>query len=565
MFTTVVTSLIQSPQHTPICGPGNGTLLLEGQMWFRYQWMLTPAFHHDILKPSMGHMAYSVQLMVFQEEGELPHLLKRVEKYPRACVRWLWGTRAFVLVYDPDYMKMVLGRSDPKSPITHRFVKPWIGTGLLLLEGQTWFQHRRMLTPAFHYDILKPYVGIMADSVRVMLDKWEELVSQDSHLEIFGHVSSMTLDTIMKCAFSHQGSVQTDRNSQAYIQAIRDLSHLVVSRLRNALHQNDLIYRLTPEGRWNHQACQLAHQHTDAVIKERKANLQKEGELEKVRSRRHLDFLDILLFARMENGSSLSDEDLRAEVDTFMFEGHDTTASGISWILYALASHPEHQQRCREEIQSLLADGASITWDHLDQMPYTTMCIKEAMRLYPPVPVIGRELSKPITFPDGRSLPAGILLSLSIYGLHHNPKVWPNPEVFDPTRFAPGSTRHSHAFLPFSGGSRNCIGKQFAMNELKVAVALTLLRFELSPDPARVPVPMPVVVLRSTNGIHLQLRKLSDSEMMLLKDHTQYVSKFGKLSKVPQSCLTLCDPMDCSTSGFLTLHHLLELVQNHVH
>ncbi|XP_070642695.1 cytochrome P450 4A25-like isoform X1 [Bos indicus] len=497
-------------------------LIKAAQLYLRRQWLLK-ALHHFPSPPSHWFCGHKWE---YQEEGELPHLLKRVEKYPRACVRWMWGTRALLLVYDPDYMKMVLGRSDPKAHVTYRCLKPWIGTGLLLLEGQTWFQHRRMLTPAFHYDILKPYVGIMADSVRVMLDKWEELVSQDSHLEIFGHVSLMTLDTIMKCAFSQQGSVQTDRsappsppassasspfrNSQSYIQAIRDVSHLIVSRLRNAFHQNDLIYRLTPEGHWNHRACQLAHQHTDAVIKERKARLQKEGELEKVRSRRHLDFLDILLFARMENGSSLSDEDLRAEVDTFMFEGHDTTASGISWILYALASHPEHQQRCREEIQSLLADGASITWDHLDQMPYTTMCIKEAMRLYPPVPVISRELSKPITFPDGRSLPAGILVSLSIYGLHHNPKVWPNPEVFDPTRFAPGSTRHSHAFLPFSGGSRNCIGKQFAMNELKVAVALTLLRFELSPDSSRVPVPMPVIVLRSKNGIHLQLRKLSD-------------------------------------------------------
>ena len=159
--------------------------------------------------------------------------------------------------------------------------------------------------------------------------------------------------------------------------------------------------RLGLRGRWVYgdtaygppESSALAGNHcsgTDAVIKERKAHLQKEGELEKVRNRRHLDFLDILLFARvsvgrrglslwaeahrkgrpctlalppqMENGSSLSDEDLRAEVDTFMFEGHDTTASGISWILYALASHPEHQQRCREEIQSLLADGASITW-----------------------------------------------------------------------------------------------------------------------------------------------------------------------------------------------------------
>ncbi|XP_029071225.1 cytochrome P450 4A24-like, partial [Monodon monoceros] len=169
----------------------------------------------------------------------------------------------------------------------------------------------------------------------------------------------------------------------------------------------------------------------------RKAHLQKEGELEKVRSKRHLDFLDILLFARMENGSSLSDRELRAEVDTFMFEGHDTTASDISWTLYALASHPEHQQRCREEIQSLLGDGTSITWDHLDKMPYTTMCIKEALRLYPPVPFIGRDMSKPITFPDGRSLPAGIPLSLSFYGLHHSPKVWPKPGVFDPSRFAP--------------------------------------------------------------------------------------------------------------------------------
>ncbi|ELR45960.1 hypothetical protein M91_13367, partial [Bos mutus] len=449
----------------------------------------------------------------YQEEGELPHLLKRVEKYPRACVRWMWGTRALLLVYDPDYMKMVLGRSDPKAHVTYRCLKPWIGTGLLLLEGQTWFQHRRMLTPAFHYDILKPYVGIMADSVRVMLDKWEELVSQDSHLEIFGHVSLMTLDTIMKCAFSQQGSVQTDRNSQSYIQAIKDVSHLIISRLRNAFHQNDLIYRLTPEGHWNHRACQLAHQHTDAVIKERKARLQKEGELEKVRSRRHLDFLDILLFARMENGSSLSDEDLRAEVDTFMFEGHDTTASGISWILYALASHPEHQQRCREEIQSLLADGASITWqDYWSGLPFPSPGDLPNPGIKPGSPALRAEALP--SDPPGKLLsllcPTGILVSLSIYGLHHNPKVWPNPEVFDPTRFAPGSTRHSHAFLPFSGGSRNCIGKQFAMNELKVAVALTLLRFELSPDSSRVPVPMPVIVLRSKNGIYLQLRKLSD-------------------------------------------------------
>uniref|UniRef100_A0A8D0XFQ4 Uncharacterized protein n=1 Tax=Sus scrofa TaxID=9823 RepID=A0A8D0XFQ4_PIG len=409
-------------------------LLKAAQLYLHRQWLLK-ALQQFPSPPSHWLYGHSRE---FQEESELPPLLKRVEKYPSACALWLWGTRAMVLVYDPDYMKVVLARS---------------GCGLLLLNGQTWFQRRRMLTPAFHYDILKPYVGLMAKSVQVMLDKWEQLVAQDPRLEIVGPVSLMTLDTIMKCAFSHQGSAQTDGNSHSYIQAIRDLNDLLFSRVRNVFQQNDVIYRLSPEGRRSHRACQLAHQHTDRVIQLRKAQLQKQGEMENVRKKRHLDFLDILLLAQMEKGNSLSDTDLRAEVDTFMFEGHDTTASGISWILYALASHPEHQQRCREEIQGLLGDGTSITWDHLDQMPYTTMCIKEALRLYPPVPVIGRELSKPITFPDGRSLPAGITLSLSVYGLHHNPQVWPNPEEFDPSRFAPGSARHSHAFMPFSGGS----------------------------------------------------------------------------------------------------------------
>ncbi|XP_003801488.1 cytochrome P450 4A11 isoform X1 [Otolemur garnettii] len=479
-------------------------LLKSAQLFLQRQWLLR-ALQQFPGSPSHWFFGHSRQI---QKDKELQQILKWVEKFPSACPYWVWGSHARVQIYDPDYLKLILGRSDPKDHGFYKFLAPWIGYGLLLLNGQTWFQHRRMLTPAFHYNILKPYVELMVDSVQVMLDKWEELSSQDSPLEIFQHISLMTLDTIMKCAFSHQGSIQLDRNSRSYIQAVGDLNSLYFHRVRNAFYHYNIIYSLTTDGRSAQRAYELAHQHTDRVIQLRKAHLQEEGELEKVQRKRHLDFLDILLLSKMENGSSLSDKDIRAEVDTFMFEGHDTTASGISWILYALAAHPEHQQRCREEIQSLLGDGASITWAHLDQMPYTTMCIKEALRLYPPVPSIARELSKPITFPDGRSLPKGIVVSLSIYGLHHNPKVWPNPEVFDPSRFTPGSAQHSHAFLPFSGGARNCIGKQFAMNELKVAVALTLLRFELLPDPTRIPIPILRIVLKSKNGINLYLRKL---------------------------------------------------------
>ncbi|XP_035108567.1 cytochrome P450 4A11-like [Callithrix jacchus] len=442
-------------------------LLKAAQLYLHRQWLLK-ALQQFPSPPSHWLYGYNQE---FQKDQELQQILKRVERFPRACPQLLCGNRVRLLFYDPDYMKVILGRSDPKVHDFCRYAAPWIGYGLLLLNGQTWFQHQWMLTPAFHYDILKPYVVLMVNSMRVMLmspclsplhtqTSGRSLSARNSSLEVSEHISLMTLDTIMKCAFSHEGSVQLDS--------------------------------LTPDGRWNHNSCQLTHQYTDRVIQLRKACLQEQGELEKVRGKRHLDFLDIFLLAKMENGNSLSDKDIHAEVDTFMFEGHDTTASRVSWVLYILATHPKHQQRFQEEIQGLLGDGASITWPCLlDKMPYTTMCIKEALRFYPPVPSIGRELRTPITFPDGRSLPKGITAMLSIYGLHHNTKVWPNPEVFDPSRFALGSAQHSHAFLPFSGGAKNCIRKQFAMNKLKVATALTLLHFELVPDLTRIPIPIP--------------------------------------------------------------------------
>uniref|UniRef100_A0A6J0UR62 Cytochrome P450 4A6-like n=1 Tax=Pogona vitticeps TaxID=103695 RepID=A0A6J0UR62_9SAUR len=438
-------------------------------------------------------------------------LLEWSEKYPYAYPRWFGGFRAVLVVNHPDYAKTVFGRSDPKAKDSYNFLVPWIGKGLLILNGKKWFHHRRLLTPGFHYDVLKPYTALMADSAKGMLDKWERLIDKDEtkSLEMFEHVSLMTLDTIMKCAFSSQSN-QTPRELDDYIKTVYNLSYLVTRRTQSVLYWNDLIYRCSSPGRRFLEACRLAHQHTEKVMEERKKLLKEEGELEKIQKKRYLDFLDILLFAKDENGMGLSDEDLRAEVDTFMFEGHDTTASGISWILYALAQNPEHQQRCREEIKETLGDRDTFQWDDLGKIPYTTMCIKESLRLYPPVPGVSRQLSKPITFCDGRTLPEGTLVAINIYCIHRNPSIWPDPEVFDPTRFSSekSSQKHSHAFVPFAAGPRNCIGQQFAMNEMKVAVAQTLLRFEVLPDPSSLPVPVPQLVLKSDNGIHLLLRKL---------------------------------------------------------
>lgn len=445
-----------------------------------------------------------------RQTGSLDKVVSWAHQFPCAHQLWFGPFLGFLNIYDPDYAKAVYSRGDPKAPDVYDYFLQWIGKGLLVLQGPKWFQHRKLLTPGFHYDVLKPYVTVFADSTRAMLDKWEKKACEDKSFDIFCDVGHMALDSLMKCTFGKGDSGLGHRDSSYYL-AVQDLTLLMQQRLQSILYHNDFIYWLTPHGRRFLRACQVAHEHTDQVIRERKGALQDKKEQEKIQKRRHLDFLDILLGARDdENAIKLSDADLRAEVDTFMFEGHDTTTSGISWFLYCMAKCPEHQHRCREEVREVLGDRDSVQWDDLSKMPYLTMCIKESLRLYPPVPQVYRQLSKPVSFVDGRSLPAGSLISLHIYALHRNSSVWPDAEVFDPLRFSPENVtgRHPFAFMPFSAGPRNCIGQQFAMNEMKVVAALCLLRFEFALDPSRPPIKLLQLVLRSENGIHLRLKPL---------------------------------------------------------
>uniref|UniRef100_A0A8C7E004 Uncharacterized protein n=1 Tax=Naja naja TaxID=35670 RepID=A0A8C7E004_NAJNA len=392
------------------------------------------------------------------QKEDLKCMLEWSEQYSYAFPRWFGIFFSSVVVSHPEYAKTLFARGDPKAEFIYATLIPWIGKGLITLDGTKWHQHRRLLTPAFHYNILKPYVAVIADTTKVMLDKWEKLIAKEpmKSLEMFDHISLMTLDSIMKCAFSHKSNCQTDRDLGYYVQAVSDLTLLSFRRITSTIFRSDFLYSYTPSGQRFKQACELAHRHTEKVIEERKKSLRNERELEKIQKKRHLDFLDILLCAKYEDGTGLSDEDLRAEVDTFMFAGHDTTASGLSWLLYIMAKHLEHQQKCREEVKEILGDREDIQWDDLGKMTYSTMCIKESLRIYSPVPRVSRKLSKPITFFDGCTLPEDIIVEVDIYSLHKNPSIWPEPFEYDPMRFSPenASKRHSHAFIPFAAGSR---------------------------------------------------------------------------------------------------------------
>ncbi|XP_062975090.1 ultra-long-chain fatty acid omega-hydroxylase [Elgaria multicarinata webbii] len=459
----------------------------------------------------LGHMG-----MIDPTEEGLVEVAHLAATFRQTFLTWMGPFLPFLSLIHPDYIKPVITASAaiaPKDELFYGFLKPWLGDGLLLSSGKKWGKHRRMLTPAFHFDILKPYMNIFNQSTDIMHAKWRKLASAGpASLDMFEQISLMTLDSLQKCVFSYNSNCQ--EKSSDYIAAILELSSLVVRRQRIPLHHFDWFYYWTADGRRFRRACDTVHRFTANVIQQRRIALDRLGQDAWIKSKqgKTVDFIDVLLLAKDEDGHHLSDGDIAAEADTFMFEGHDTTASGLSWVLYNLARHPEYQDQCRKEVQDLMQcrDTEEIEWEDLSQMPFTTMCIKESLRLHPPVTIISRRCTEDVKLPDGRVIPKGNVCLVSIFGTHHNPAVWPEPEVYNPYRFDPETFQHQSplAFVPFSAGPRNCIGQNFAMSELKVALALTLLRFVVQLDEGRPVRRKPELILRAENGLWLQVESL---------------------------------------------------------
>ncbi|XP_050163607.1 cytochrome P450 4F3-like isoform X3 [Myiozetetes cayanensis] len=469
--------------------------------------------------------------MAGSTEQDLQAVDALVARYSPGCLWWGLPWLPVLRLFHPSTLRPLLSASAfvaPKDEFSYGFLKPWLGEGLLLSGGHRWVRHRRLLNPAFHGDVVRGYTGIFNQSTHVLLAKWGAATAEGPvGLEVLQPLSLLTLDTLQKCIFSHESHCQ--EKPSEYIQAILELSSLVVRRQLRPLLHPPWLYRLSADGRRFARACATVHGFTARVVQRRRRALAGLGHQDPLEGHqdpleghqdlleghrgRSLDFIDLLLLAKDEDGNTLSDEDIAAEADTFMFEGHDTTASGLAWLFYNLAGHPEYQERCRQEVRELLAgrDTEDIEWEDLSRLPFTTMCIKESLRLHPPVTAVSRRCTQDVALRDGRVIPKGVMCLMSIYGTHHNPELWPDPEVYNPLRFSPENTkgRSPGSFIPFSAGPRNCIGQSFAMAKMKVVTALTLSRFSLRRDPARPPPRRkPELILRAEDGLWLLLEPL---------------------------------------------------------
>ncbi|KFB49529.1 AGAP009246-PA-like protein [Anopheles sinensis] len=453
--------------------------------WLMKRWQLSKIY--DVIP---GPKAYPLIGTMYTFFGKKHHEIfyvidKRTRTYPDIHRVWT-ALVPEVRISKAEYVEQVISSSKHIEKSTmYRFLHDWLGEGLLTSKGERWFQHRKLITPTFHFNILDGFCDVFAENSAEMVELLKPHADTGKPVNVYPFIAKLTLDIICETAMGVKVNAQSEGEDNVYVKAVYELSRLFLERLvRPWLHVNFIWNRSRFAKRYTH-ALNTVHNYTREVIRDRKTALETKQSTgddgETFGRKKRLAFLDLLLEGNQAS-KLLTDEDVREEVDTFMFEGHDTTTAGISWVLFLLALHPEIQDRVYEEIESIFPDGSDrpATMQDLNEMKLLERCIKESLRLYPSVSFFGRTLSDDVQL-AGFHVPAKTIIGIHAYHVHRDERFYPDAERFDPDRFLPENTenRHPYAYIPFSAGPRNCIGQKFALLEEKSIVSGVLRRFRL--------------------------------------------------------------------------------------
>ncbi|XP_071808402.1 cytochrome P450 4V2-like [Asterias amurensis] len=474
--------------------------------WKRFQY-----FNKEIPGPPALPIVGNAHLFDRDPAKFYQQVLQFCRDYPKVF-RIMLGPTCMIAIHNAKDAEVLFNSTKHiTKSFVYDFLHPWLGAGLLTSKGSKWFHRRKLLTPTFHFSILNNFRVVFNEKADILARKLSTMADGRA-FNIFPIITQCSLDIICETAMGKNIHAQENEKSE-YVQSVIKMSELIQERQKYPWYWFDGLYSVLPSGKEHARCLKVLHDATSSVIKERNSKFSElyprgidEQSVEEPKKRR-LAFLDLLLHMHRDD-NSFTFEDIREEVDTFMFEGHDTTAAGASWCLYLLGRHPEIQQRVHEELDEVFGDNDEpATSDQLQSLLYLTRVLKETLRIYPSVPFIGRTLEEDCVI-GGYKLPKGVNAIALITGLHRDPEVFPNPEEFDPDRFLPENcvNRHAYAYVPFSAGARNCIGQRFAMMEEKVMVSAVLRRFNIqslqTPDEV---LPLSELILRPSGGIQVKL------------------------------------------------------------
>ncbi|MDB4944887.1 MAG: cytochrome [Labilithrix sp.] len=412
-----------------------------------------------------------LQLEVGKNEGDI--------------VQARFGFVPVVLVTSPALAHEVLmtkNASFVKSPGLAIFLRPVLGNGLLTSEHGTHAQHRKMIAPAFAHKRVASYATTMAErSARVAAAVPDGTVLDASEL-----LMQLTLEIVGKTLFD----AEVRDTAKEVGDAVTTAMECTFAQLGSVLPIPPFVP--TPTNLRSRRAVATLDSIVYGIIRKRRESTEDRG-----------DLLSILLETKYEDGSTMTDKQVRDEAMTLFLAGHETTANALAWTLYLLAKHPEARARLEAEVDAL---GHVPSYEDLEQLPWTLAVLKETMRLYPPAYTIARRVSEDVVL-GGFTVKKNVLVVINVLGLHRRPDIFPDPERFDPERFLGDAEKKlpRGAYIPFGSGPRVCIGNHFALMEGHVVLASLLkrLRFDLASDK---PVELePLVTLRPKGGMPMRV------------------------------------------------------------
>jgi cytochrome P450 len=396
------------------------------------------------------------------------------------------------LLSEPADIKHVLqdnARNYHKSPLYDR-LRDELGNGLLTSEDSFWLRQRRLAQPAFHRQRIMAMADAMVACTGQMLERWDAVALHGETIDVVAEMMGLTQSIIVRTMFS------TDLGATAEI--VNRTWPIINRRIGETFWSTKLETSLPlPANRRFWRASRELDAVVYRIIADRRQTRRDES-----------DLLSMFLAARDdETGAGMTDRQLRDEVLTMLLAGHETTSLALSWTYYLLSQHPGVGRSIEDEVDRVIGD-ARPAFAHVDRLSCTRRAIEESLRLYPPAWGFSRKAMADDEI-GGYRIPRGSLVFLIPFVVHRRPKLWPDPERFDPGRFAQEheSARPRFAYFPFGGGPRGCVGNQFAMVEALLIVAAIAQRYRIELVPDQDIRPEPLITLRPVPGIRAVIKK----------------------------------------------------------
>ena len=415
--------------------------------------------------------------------GPLDFITRAAREYGDVVRLQFPGLTAYLLSH-PEQIEEVLRSSHQdyrKDQITRR-LSLFLGEGLLTSEGDYWRRQRRLAQPAFQVQQIETYAGMMVESAQRTFLDWQEGQTRDVHEDLM----QLTLSIVLKALCN----VDTNHDQQALSPA---LTQVMQYFLNPAFSWARLPQWLpVPATRRFQRAVRQLDAFIYPIIRQRRIENENKG-----------DLLSRLLLQRDDDGSQMTDRQLRDELVTLLLAGHETTALTMTYCLYLLSQHPKVEERLVAELDLVLS-GRLPAFADLPRLRYADCVLKESMRLYPPAWALGREATEDCQL-AGFHVPCGTQIWLGPWVVHRDSRWYDQPLAFRPERWQDDLARRLPrcAYFPFGDGPRICIGQQFALTEATLLLATIVPRFSLQHAPGHVVQPLPSITLRPKNGLRM--------------------------------------------------------------